>query len=103
MNLTRTPFRLPGELFRVLASDPRTAETELRNQVNGYLVAISLTRLINTLERRLGEPLGIKTGDFQSLSWEEACGRILDVVESILTKREDRLIGADGQVILDLE
>jgi preprotein translocase subunit SecA len=102
MNLTRTPFRLPVELFRVLASDPRAAEAELRNQVSGYLVAISLTRLVNSLERRLGEPLGLKADGFQNLSWDEASGRILDVVDNILTKREEHLIGVDGQILLDL-
>jgi len=102
MNLTRTPFRLSIELFRVLASNPRAAEVELRNQISGYLVAISLTRLVNSVERRLGEPLGFKAGDIQNLSWEEASGRILDAVDNLLAKREDRLAGVDGQVIQDL-
>jgi preprotein translocase subunit SecA len=102
MNLTRTPFRLPGEIFRVLSSDPRAAEIELRNQISSYLVATSLTRLINSLERRLGEPLGLKPGDVQNLSWEEACGHILEIVDNLLIKREERLVGVDGQVIQDL-
>jgi preprotein translocase subunit SecA len=102
MNLTRTPFRLPGELFKIIASDPRSAETELRNQIGGYLVAISLTRLVSSVERRLGEPLGLKIGDLQSLSWEEASGHILDAVEAVLARREERIVGADGQVIQDL-
>jgi len=103
MSLTKTPFRLPGELFKALSSDPRQAETELRNQVNSYLLSISLTRLISTIERRLGEPLGIKPGDLQSLTWEDAAIRVSDTVEGILNKREDRLLGDDGQIIQDLK
>jgi preprotein translocase subunit SecA len=102
MNLTRTPFRLPGELFKVLSSDPRAAEAEIRNQINGYLITISLTRLANTIERRLGDPLGIKAGDMQTLTWEDATGHLLGAVEGILSKREERLVGTDGQVIQDL-
>ena len=74
------------ELFKVLSSDPRAAETEMRNQINGYLISISLTRLANTIERRLGDPLGIKAGDIQTLTWEDATGRLLDAVDGILSK-----------------
>jgi preprotein translocase subunit SecA len=102
MNLTRTPFRLPGELFKALSSDPRSAEVELRNQINGYLISISMTRLINAIERRLGEPLGIKSVDLQTLGWEDATGRIIEGVEGLLSKREERLVGVEGQVIQDL-
>jgi preprotein translocase subunit SecA len=102
MNLTRTPFRLPGDLFKLLSSNPQAAETELRNQISGYLVAISLTRLVNALERRLGEPFGLKAGDIQDLSWEEASNRIFDAVDAVLARREERLVGKDGQVIQDL-
>ena len=102
MNLTRTPFKLPGELFKVLSSDPRAAEAEMRNQINGYLITISLTRLANTIERRLEDSLGIKAGDMQTLTWEDATGRLLGAVESILSKREERLVGTDGQIIQEL-
>ncbi|MBN2258514.1 MAG: hypothetical protein JW704_11980, partial [Anaerolineaceae bacterium] len=102
MALTRTPFRLPGELFRDLVNNPRSAETELRNQVSSYLIATSLTRLINTIERRLGEPLGVKAVDLQTCSWEEATEQILDMGRSILAKREERFIGTNGQIIQDL-
>jgi preprotein translocase subunit SecA len=103
MSLTKTPFRLPGDLFRTLANDPRQAEQELRNQVNSYLIAISLTRLISTVERRLGESLGIKPTDMQNLNWEDAAIRISDTVEGILNKRENHLLGDDGQIIQDLK
>ncbi len=103
MSITKTPFRLPGELFKALSSDPRQAETELRNQVQSYLIATSFTRLISTIERRLAEPLGIKAGDLQDLTWEDAALRLSDTVEGMLNKREDRLLGNDGQIIQDLK
>jgi len=56
--LVRVPFRLDPDQLAQLLEDPKDLADDLRAQVEAYVTSTTITRLANTIEFRLGEPLG---------------------------------------------
>jgi preprotein translocase subunit SecA len=67
------------------------------------MTGLAVTRLVGTLEFRLGESLGLNTAELQALPWDEVAARVEEAVGRGLTGRRERLLGADGQIVRDLE
>ncbi len=101
--LVRVPFRLDSTQLTQLASDPKDLSEELRAQVEAYVTSTNITRLANTIEFRLGESLGLNGSELQELEWEAVAANIEERVRQVLIGREEKLLGADGQIVRELE
>jgi preprotein translocase subunit SecA len=71
--------------------------------VETYVTSTNITRLANTIEFRLGESLGLNTTELQELEWENVATNIEERVRQVLIGREEKLLGADGQIVHELE
>ncbi|MBE3066148.1 MAG: hypothetical protein IMZ73_01790 [Chloroflexi bacterium] len=101
--LVRVPFRLDSTRLTQLVDDPKDLSEELHTQVEAYVTSTNITRLANTIEFRLGESLGLNTTELQELEWEDVAPNIEERVRQVLIGREEKLLGADGQIVHDLE
>jgi len=86
-----------------LVNDPKDLAGDLRAQAVAYVTYTTITRLANTIEFRLGEPLGLNPADLQELDWSDVTGKIEERVRQALAARQEKLLGADGQIPRDLE
>ena len=101
--LVRVQLRFSSEQVRLLVNDPKEIKEDVREQVQSALTSLTINRLIGTFERRLEEPLGVKATQFQNAGWNEVTGQIIMAVEDALQRREDRLLGDQGQIARDLD
>jgi preprotein translocase subunit SecA len=100
--LVHIPLRLSPEQMRSLAEDPHELEDDIRNQIEAFIANLTLTRLIATIEFRLGESLSLETAELQNLDWDEVAERVEDKTREVLAARQERLLGEDGQITRDL-
>jgi len=101
--LVRVPFRLDADQLAQLTSDPKDLSEELRAQVEAYITSTNITRLANTIEFRLGEPLGLDLPGLLELEWEQVAANIEERARQVLAGREEKLLGTDGQIVRDIE
>jgi preprotein translocase subunit SecA len=101
--LVRVPFRLDPAQLTQLGNDPQDLSEELHDQVETYVTSTNITRLANTIEFRLGEVLGLNVSDLQELEWDVVAADIEERVRQVLVGREEKLLGADGQIVRDLK
>jgi preprotein translocase subunit SecA len=101
--LVHIPLRLSPEQMRSLAEDPREVEDTIRDQIEAFIASLTLTRLIATIEFRLGESLGLEAAELQDLDWDEVAERVEDKTREVLDSRQARLVGEDGQITRDLD
>jgi preprotein translocase subunit SecA len=101
--LVRVPFRLDATQLRQLVDDPKDLSGDLRTQVEAFVTNTTITRLANTIEFRLGEPLGLNPADLQELDWTAVSAQIEERVHQALAARQEKLLGPDGQIPRDLE
>jgi preprotein translocase subunit SecA len=101
--LVRVPFRLDSTQLTQLVNDPKDLAADLHAQVEAYVTSTTITRLANTIEFRLGEPLGLNPVDLQDLDWTDVAGQVEERVRQALAVRQGKLLGADGQIPRDLE
>lgn len=95
--------RLNSEQLKLLASSPASLEEPLKEQIDLALTATAISRLLASIEIRLFEPLGLKTDELARMDWDEAAAKINQAAEKLLTKRRERLIGAEGQIAKELD
>jgi preprotein translocase subunit SecA len=101
--LVHVPFRLDSTQLPQLGNDPKDLTSDLRAQVEAFVTNTTITRLANTIEFRLGEPLGLTPADLQELDWNGVAGQIEERVHQALAARQEKLLGPDGQIPRDLE
>jgi preprotein translocase subunit SecA len=92
----------PDQLAR-LVEDPKDLADDLRAQVEAFVTSTTITRLANTIEFRLGEPLGLNLADLQDLGWDDVASQVEEHVHQALAVRREKLLGAGGQIPRDLE
>ncbi len=97
------PLKLSSEQLRLLPeNDPAVVDT-LRQQIKNSMVAMTLSRLLGALERRLEEELGLRSSLQPDQDWNEISDQLLSATERIFDQRMERLVGTDGQIKRDLE
>jgi preprotein translocase subunit SecA len=101
--LVRVPLKLDSTQMTQLVNDPKDLVEDLRAQVEAYVTSTTITRLGNTIEFRLGEPLGLNAAELQEMDWESVSAEIEAHVRQALANREEKLLGQDGQITRDLE
>ncbi len=101
-NLLRLPLRLPPEQMRLLREDPTALLEPLTEQLESLLTSLMAARMIATLEFRLGESLGLTGHDLPAGDWEALRAALETRFEQALSSRQERLLGAEGQIRRDL-
>jgi preprotein translocase subunit SecA len=101
--LVRVPFRLDSTQLTQLVNNPKDLAADLHAQTEAYVTSTTITRLANTIEFRLGEPLGLNPADLQDLDWTDVAGQVEERLRQALAVRQEKLLGADGQIPRDLE
>ena len=101
--LVRVPFRLDPDQLAQLVEDPKDLADDLRAQVEAFVTSTTITRLANTIEFRLGEPLGLNLAELQELEWDDVANQVEEHVRQALAVRREKLLGAGGQIPRDLE
>jgi preprotein translocase subunit SecA len=99
----RIPVRLTQEQTKSLATADETLRAGIQQQIDQLFTTLTVTRLIGTLERRLGESLNLRPADLISLTWQDISNHIMDAIEGIFEQRNSRLLGEQGVIQRDLE
>jgi len=86
--IIRMPLRLAPEQVRQLSDDPEAFRKWLGPFVAGQIVALNVSRIAGAIERRLGEPLGMK---IEASDWDTAAGRVLDAARELMQSQRERL------------
>jgi preprotein translocase subunit SecA len=94
---------LDSDQLAQLVDDPKELADGLRAQVEAFVASTSITRLTNTIEFRLGEPLGLNLVDLQELEWDDVARQVEEHVRQALAVRREKLLGTGGQIPRDLE
>jgi preprotein translocase subunit SecA len=101
--LLRVPLRLTPEQQRSLRSDPDAAKNVVGAQVDTALQQQAITRMLGAVERRLEEMPELDAGQLAALDWDQVEEQVTAAVESLLEKRQSRLVGEGDQIGKDLE
>jgi preprotein translocase subunit SecA len=72
-------------------------------QAEAYVKSMTSTRLVNTIEFRMGEPLGLNIPELQELDLQAMVDQVIAGVHQSLSSRQDKLLGADGQIVREIE
>jgi len=91
------PIKLSNEQARLLKDDPDDVAETIKEMVQNYLWNQSLTRLMGAITRRVEDELEFRNrlADIH-LDWDELEERVLEIVQQILTARQQRLVGTNG-------
>jgi len=93
-------IRLTGAQMRLFEEDPDEAKELIRTNVNAQLTGLYASRLIATVQNRVGSSLGDK---FEISDWDNAADIILEAAENALNTRHERLVGNNGQIEQDIQ
>ena len=101
--LVRIPFKLEASQLSLLTEDPRDLSDELHAQVETYVNSINITRLVNSIEFRLGESLDLNIPELQELDWQAVVDQIEERLRQLLSDRHEKLLGGGGQIVHEIE
>jgi preprotein translocase subunit SecA len=102
-NALHLPLKLTPEQLRALKDDPGSVVEDVSAQVEAMLYSQAITRLIGSVERRLEESLDIEASKLESREWNELGDTLLNSIENVFARRQERLLGDQGQIVKDLQ
>jgi preprotein translocase subunit SecA len=97
------PLKLTPEQLHALQEDPDSIVEEVSSQIEAMLYSQAITRLIGSVERRLEESLDIEASKLESHDWNELGDTLLNSIENVFARRQERLLGEQGQIVKDLQ
>ncbi len=96
-------LKLSKNQMRILSDDAYELEDELRDIVTKELKQKTLTRLLFTIEYRLGQqPLNLNKAALLNRDWDEIEKEIIQAVNRVLETRLEMMVGEKGQLPRDL-
>jgi len=98
--LTGVPIKLSNEQLRTFGEDAFESKETIKTLVTAQLTGLYASRLIASIQNRIGEPLGDK---FEIKDWDDAADQIQDVANKALERRRARLVGENGQIANDID
>jgi preprotein translocase subunit SecA len=99
-SLVRMPLRFSNQEQRLLRDDPDEAEEMVRAQLEQALFMQAILRLLGAVQRRLPEDLDLTASDLADLEWDTVTDRVLEIIEKAYDRRQERLIGANGEGLI---
>ena len=101
--VVRLPLKLTPEQQRALRDDPDQAEEDVRALVESSMTAQAIVRVVGSVERRLEEPLEIDPAQLANEDWNTLSATIIGAAEALFERRRERFLGANGQIVRDLD
>jgi preprotein translocase subunit SecA len=113
--LVLVPLRLTSEQQRALRDEPFAVKQEILEQVENTISQQAVSRLLGSVERRVGESVELSSSQLPEEDWDQVAERVYDAVEAVIDNRKKRLVGsiqteteepersASGQIARDLE
>ncbi len=101
--LVRIPLRLQGDQLRRLEDADDDVKKTVRQQVSSTLLAITATRVVGGLRRRLPEAAEMRLTARPDSEWKEIADQVYEKTAEILNQRRERLFGNNGQIPRDVE
>ena len=88
--LIRMPLKLkPDEAGALMEGEPQVGRN-LQEQIDGYLVNVTVNRLGAAIERRIGESLDLRPGQVQGSTWDDASEQIFESMRDKIDSRIER-------------
>ncbi|NLF52051.1 MAG: hypothetical protein GX577_13030, partial [Leptolinea sp.] len=101
--MVHVPLRLQGDQLRRLEEADEGIKKIIQQQVTSTMVAITATRVIGGLRRRLPEAADMRLTARPDSEWKEIADQVYEKTADLLNQRRDRLFGATGQIPRDVE
>jgi len=102
-SLVRVPLRLTNDQLRRLPDGDKDVKDSLRKQIETAMLAITATRVLGGLRRRLPEAADMRLSISPDSNWAGVADEIYAKTAEILEQRKDRLFGSGAQVPRDIE
>ena len=93
-------LKLNNEQLRTLGDDPEDVKEDIRNLLSANLTGMYVSRILSAVQNRFGEPIAER---FEVSGWDDAADKILETAENALNQRQERLVGANGQLGRDID
>lgn len=101
--MVHVPLRLQGDQLRRLEEADEGIKKIIQQQVTSTMVAITATRVVGGLRRRLPEAADMRLTARPDSEWKEIADQVYEKTADLLNQRRDRLFGATGQIPRDVE
>jgi preprotein translocase subunit SecA len=102
-SVVRLPIRLNNDQLRRLTTDPKSLKDEIEDQIRAILTGLTVTRLVGAFERRLEEGLSMKPAQYQQADWNSISGDMMQELDVLFRKNQDKLFGPQGQIGKELD
>ena len=102
--IVRLPLRLSKAQARALRDDPHSVKDDLRAQIEKMMMAITIARLVGSIQRVLKEEIGISSISLADADWDTLSNQVVEAVQNTYDKRLERYIGDEqsGQIASDV-
>jgi len=101
--VAKIQLKLTNEQQRILRDRPKQIAPSIKEAVIGAIRQQSAARLVGSIEVRLGESLDLHPEDLDITRGEMTKNQMLNSADIALKKRQERLVGDNGQIGKDLE
>ncbi len=102
-NQVRLKINLTSELAQNLIDRDDHARDTVRSEVESQLVSIFLSRMVMTIERRLGVRIGLDINTLLDKDWIFIENAFCDAIEKIYTDRIDNLESPASQILQNIQ
>lgn len=103
VSLTRVQLRLPSDQLRRLPEADDEVRALLKKQITSTMLAITATRVVGGLRRRLPEAADMRLTATPESEWKDIADQIYGKTGELLAQRKERLFGTGAQVPRDVE
>jgi preprotein translocase subunit SecA len=105
VQVVRLPIRLTNAQTRDLRTDPQAVGDIFRDQIEGLMMGLTITRLVGGVQRVLKEDIGLSSIDIGKADWDTLTNQVLEAVENTFANRYERYIGngTPGHIAADLD
>ncbi len=101
-NAARLPLKMSTEEARKLRQDGRKMAAGIKDQINMALRIQAVSRMLGAVERRIEESLEMNPTELAQESWQVLSEQIAERANELLDRRQERLVGENGQIVKDL-
>jgi preprotein translocase subunit SecA len=102
-NQVRLKINLTSELAQNLIDRDEHALNAVRNDVESQLASIFLSRMVMTIERRLGVRIGLDVDTLSDKDWITIENAFCDAIEKIYTERIETLESPASQILQNIQ
>lgn len=102
-NQLQLKINLPAEIVHGLLNKSEQAQQAINNEVEKQLMSIFLSRILLTIERRLGARLGLDLNTLKEKDWLSIENAFLNSINSHYAERINTLDSPSSQILYNIE